>query len=69
MLSRYDNLSPTGLWKGVEDLPSFTDQISGGTVRGEREKEPKDAQPIVFSGEPRAARTLDPRLKRAVKTQ
>ena len=66
MLSRYDNLSPTGLWKGVEELTSFTGQISDGALTGGREKEPEDAQPIVFSGEPRAARTLDPRLKRAM---
>ncbi|UCD33205.1 MAG: hypothetical protein JSV38_04875, partial [Desulfobacterales bacterium] len=68
-----DNLSPTDLWNVVEDLTSFTDQISDGTVTEtvtevERE-EGEDAQPIDLSGEPRAARTLDPRLKRATETE
>ena len=59
-------LSPTHLWKAVEGLTVFTGQISGGTVTGEREKEREKTQPIDFSGEPRATRTLGPRLKRAM---
>ena len=70
MLSRYAHLSPTHLWSAVEGLTAFQGQISDGTLTktvtevegGERE----DAQPIDFSGEPRATRTLGPRLKRAM---
>jgi len=69
MLSRYAHLSPTHLWSAVEGLTAFQGQISDGTLTktvtevegGERE----DAQPIDFSGEPRATRTLGPGLKRA----
>ena len=70
MLSRYAHLSPTHEWSAVEGLTAFQGQFSDGTLTktvtevegGERE----DAQPIDFSGEPRAARTHDPRLKRAM---
>ncbi len=70
MLSRYAHLSPTHLWSAVEGLTAFQGQFSDGTLTktvtevegGERE----DAQPIDFSGEPRATRTLGPRLKRAM---
>jgi len=73
MLSRYAHLSPTHEWSAVEGLTAFQGQFSDGTLTktvtevegGERE----DAQLIDFSGEPRAARTHDPRLKRAVETQ
>jgi hypothetical protein len=65
MLSRYAHLSPTHLWNEVEGLPAFTGQISGETVTGGSKKEPEAVQPIDFSGEPRAAQTHDPRLKRA----
>ena len=70
MLSRYAHLSPTHLWKAVEGLTAFTGPISSGTVtktvtevEGEEEE---DTQPIDFTGEPRATRTLGPRLKRAM---
>ena len=66
MLSRYDHLSPTHLWKVVECLTSFTGKISGGTVTDGSEKEREAVQPIDLSGEPRATRTLGPRLKRAM---
>ena len=70
MLSRYAHLSPTHEWSAVEGLTAFQGQFSDGTLTktvtevdgGERE----DAQPIDLSGEPRATRTLDPRLKRAM---
>ena len=70
MLSRYAHLIPTHIWSAVEGLTAFQGQISDGTLTktvtevegGERE----DAQPIDFSGEPRATRTLGPRLKRAM---
>ena len=70
MLSRYAHLSPTHLWSAVEGLTAFSDQILSGTVtefvnEGEA-REGKDPQTTDFIGEPRAARTLDPRLKRAM---
>ena len=70
MLSRYAHLSPTHLWSAVEGLTTFQGQNSDGTVtKTVIEVEGmarEDAQPIDISGEPRAARTLDPRLKRAM---
>ena len=70
MLSRYAHLSPTHIWSAVEGLTAFQGQISGGTVTktvtGQKEGEGEETQPIEISGEPRAARTHDPRLKRAM---
>jgi hypothetical protein len=70
MLSRYTHLIPTHLWSAVEGLTAFKGQNSDGivtkTVTGRSEKEQEEVQPIDFSGEPRAARTHDPRLKRAM---
>ena len=70
MLSRYAHLSPTHLWSAVEGLTAFQGQISDGTVTktviGWSEEETEDAQVVDISGEPRAARTHDPRLKRAM---
>ena len=64
------NLSPTHIWSAVEGLTAFKGQNSDGTVTeivtGRNEKEREAVQPIDFSGEPRAARTHDPRLKRAM---
>ncbi len=54
----------------MEGLTAFKGQISDGTVTktvtGESEKEGEETQLIDLSGEPRAARTHDPRLKRAM---
>ena len=69
MFSRYAHLSPTHLWSAVEGLTAFKGQNSDGTVTAVEEEGREETQPIDISGEPRAARTLDPRLKRAVKTQ
>ncbi len=70
MLSRYAHLSPTHLWSAVEGLTTFAGKIPDGTVTktvtGGSEEEPEESQPIDSSGEPRAARTHDPRLKRAM---
>ena len=70
MLSRYAHLSPTHLWSAVEGLTTFAGQIPGGTVTKTVTEvdggEDEEAQPIDYSGEPRAARTHDPRLKRAM---
>ena len=61
MLSRYAHLSPTHLWNAVEGLTDFKGRISDETVTGETGKEAEAAQPIDFTGEPRATRTLGPR--------
>lgn len=70
MQSRYAHLSPTHITRAVEGLATFQGQISGGTVTktvtGGSEEEPEDTQVVDISGEPRAARTHDPRLKRAM---
>ena len=70
MLSRYAHLSPTHLWSAVEVLTAFSCQISGGTVTKTvtevEEEKHESTQPLDFNGEPRAARTHDPRLKRAM---
>ena len=70
MLSRYAHLSPTHLWSAVEGLTAFQGQISDGTVTktvtDQTVGEEEDAQPLDIYGEPRAARTHDPRLKRAM---
>ncbi len=58
MLSRYAHLSPTHLWKAVEGLAQIGTGSETGSAQqeGEREK----------TREPRATRTLGPRLKRAM---
>ena len=66
MLSRYAHLSPTHLWSPVEGLTAFQGQISDETVTDQTAGDGEDAQPLDTYGEPRAARTHDPRLKRAM---
>ncbi len=70
MLSRYAHLSPTHLWTAVEGLTASKGQFSDGTVTKTVTDQPageeEDTQPLDIYGEPRAARTHDPRLKRAM---
>ena len=73
MLSRYAHLSPTHLWKAVEGLTAFQgqnlDRTVTETVTGRNEKEQEAVQTIDLYGEPRATRTLGPRLKRAAEDE
>jgi len=64
MLSRYAHLSPTHLWQSVEALTKFGTGVKTGG--GPETEKVEDAQRIEKYGEPRATRTLGPRLKRAM---
>ena len=70
MLSRYAHLSPTHLWNAIEGLTVGktlpTIQSVAKSVAEETREEEKSTEVVDFNGEPRAARTLDPRLKRAM---
>jgi len=70
MLARYAHLSPTYLWQAVEGLTRYQGQFQNGNVTknvtSEEEREAGTSQPVEKHGEPRATRTLGPRLKRAM---
>ena len=70
MLSRYAHLLPTHLWQAVEGLVSHQGQLRNESVTKsvteEERQEGKLSHPLENNGEPRAPRTLDPRLKRAM---
>jgi len=64
MLKRYAHLSPTHLYSAMESITSFQSGSKSGS--GQEAGTTKDSQPLDINGEPRAARTHDPRLKRAM---